>query len=102
MSKTRETIEKFLEIKKQLSELEKRHEKYRKWIESYMEKEQMMEIEHDTVTIKLTKQQRESVSKKDLPAEVWSKYAKRTSFNVIKVSKKGDKNDKNDKEDEKE
>lgn len=96
MSKTRETIEKFLEIKKQLSELEKRHEKYRKWIESYMEKEQMMEIEHDNIRIKLTKQQRESVSKKDLPPEVWSKYAKRTTFNVIKVSKKGDKEDKDD------
>lgn len=96
MSKTRETVEKFLEIKKQLSELEKRHEKYRKWIESYMEKEQMMEIEHDNITIKLTKQQRESVSKKDLPPEVWSKYAKRTSFNVIKVSKKGDKEDRDD------
>lgn len=98
MSKTHETIEKFLDIKKQLSELEKRHEKYRKWIESYMEKEQMMEIEHDHVTIKLTKQQRESVSKKDLPPDVWSKYAKRTSFNVIKVSKKGDK----DRDEEKE
>ncbi len=98
MSKTQETIEKFLEIKKQLSELEKRHEKYRKWIESYMEKEQVMEIEHNHVTIKLSKQQRESVAKKDLPPEIWSKYAKRTTYNVIKISKKGDKEDEKDDE----
>lgn len=99
MSKTHETIEKFLDIKRQLSELEKRHEKYRKWIESYMEKEEVMEIEHNDVTIKLSKQQRESVAKKDLPPEIWSKYAKRTTFNVIKVSKKGDKGKEDDEKD---
>ena len=78
-----ETIEKFIETKTKLGELEKKHEKYRKIIEEHMISQNLSEIKHTNWKIKKTLSTRESISKKDLPPDIWEKYCKISRFTTI-------------------
>lgn len=86
-----DSITKFIEIKTKLTELEKRYEKYRKIVENHMNDNELSKITHtigdDTYSIKKTSMSRQSVCKKDLPADIWNKYCKTSMYNVINVNK---------------
>jgi regulator of replication initiation timing len=88
-------FDRFIEIKDKLAELEKKHEKYRKMVEDLMIHENTNIISHtygdDTYQIKKTLSARQSVSKSDLPEEIWEKYAKTSTFHIIRVDKVKDK-----------
>lgn len=86
-----EYLTKFIETKNKLSELEKRHEKYRRLIEEYMNKNEISNISHNiddiSYNIKKTLSSRQTLSKKDVPQDIWNRYCKTSSFSVISVSK---------------
>ena len=86
-----ETISKFIETKNKLEDLQKRHERYRKIIEDYMINEGVVELSHelsnDSYQIKKTLTTRESISKKELPKEVWDRYSKTSSYSIIRIKK---------------
>lgn len=88
----RELFTKFIQIKQKLDELEERHDRYRKSIEEYMLKEGLTSIEHTvdgkTYNIKKSLMSRESISKKELPEDIWNKYCKSSSYTTIRVLKK--------------
>lgn len=87
MSLIEETIDKFLETRDKLADLEKKHEKYRKTIEEYMTSQGLGEIKHNDLILKKSLSTRETVSKKDLPAEIWEKYSKLSRYTMITVKK---------------
>jgi len=86
-----ESLTKFIEIKNKLEELQKRHEKYRKVVEEHMIKEGVTELSHrienDSYQIKKTLTSRETISKKELPRDVWERYSKSSSYSIIRVKK---------------
>ena len=89
----RELFTKFIQIKQKLDELQERHDRYRKNIEEYMAKEDITSIEHTVdgknYNVKKSLMSRESISKKELPEDIWNKYCKSSSFTTIRVLKKG-------------
>jgi len=91
MSDIESTIAKFIETKNKLEDLQKRHERYRKIIEEHMISEGVVEltqkVETDSYQIKKTLMTRETISKKELPKEVWDRYSKASSFSIIRVKK---------------
>lgn len=82
---------KFIEIKIKLDELQKRYEKYRTVVEEHMKQDGINYIEHtvDNQKYKIQKSlmSRESISKKELPKEIWERYCKSSSYNTLRVSK---------------
>ena len=91
MSDIESTISKFIETKNKLEDLQKRHERYRKIIEEHMISEGVVEltqkVDSDSYQIKKTLMTRETISKKELPKEVWDRYSKASSFSIIRVKK---------------
>lgn len=88
-----EIMTKFIETKIKIEELEKKYEKYRKSIEHHMMKEDLEKIEHynpiDGKKYKLKKMimSRETISKKELPKEIWDKYCKSSTYSMIRLTK---------------
>ena len=84
-------ITKFIEIKHKLDELQERYDRHRKNIEDYMIRENMTSIEHTVdnqkYRIKKSILSRESVSKKDIPDDIWNKYCKSSSYTTLRISK---------------
>ncbi len=84
-------FDKFIETKEKLAELEKKYEKYRKMVEDLMIHDHTNLITHtyddQSYQIKKTLSARQSVSKADLPQEIWEKYAKTSTFHIIRVDK---------------
>jgi uncharacterized protein Yka (UPF0111/DUF47 family) len=84
-------LTKFIELKIKLDELQDRYEKYRKIIEDHMIKENITSIEHsiDNQKYKIKKSllSRESISKKELPKDIWDKYCKSSSYTTLRITK---------------
>jgi len=86
-----ESITKFIDIKQKIAELEKKHDKYKSIIDTYMSEKKLSKLEQnldgESYIIKKTASSRESISKKDLPEDIWVKYCSTSRFNVITVNK---------------
>lgn len=84
-------ISKFIEIKLKLDELQDRYDKYRKIVEDHMSIQEIKSIEHtvDDKKYKIKKSflSRESISKKELPKEIWDKYCKSSSYSTLRLTK---------------
>lgn len=84
-------LTKFIELKIKLDELQERYEKYRKIVEEHMIRENITSIEHsvDNQQYKIKKSllSRESISKKELPKEIWDKYCKSSSYSTLRITK---------------
>jgi hypothetical protein len=91
MSDKEDNISKFIEIKLKLDELQKRHDKYRKIVEEHMIQQGLTSIEHtfnnQNYKIKKSILSRESISKKELPQDIWEKYCKSSSYSTLRISK---------------
>jgi hypothetical protein len=91
MSSIQSDLSKFIETKLKLDELQKRHDKYRKIIEEHMIQEGLNTIHHkienQSYKIKKSLMSRESISKKELPQEIWDKYCKSSSYSTLRISK---------------
>jgi hypothetical protein len=92
-SKLSDTISKYIEIKEKLSELEKKSEKYRDYIEHCMNKDDLSEMPYSSYIIKKYVLTRETISKKDVPKSIWDEYHKKSSSTVIRILNKKDKKD---------
>jgi|Laugresu1bdmlbsd_1035121.scaffolds.fasta_scaffold06897_2 hypothetical protein len=89
MNDIKDYFSKYIETKNKLKELEKKADKYNKIIQDYMTKENINSFEHDhedkTYKFKKSIVARESISKKELPSEIWDKYCKSTSYVMISM-----------------
>lgn len=103
-TKLDETIEKFIEVKEKIAELEKRHERYREYIEKEMNKNDREELTYKNYLIKKSVMKRETLSKKDVPQKVWDECHKTVMYSVIRVVNKnkidkGDRANRSDRDD---
>jgi hypothetical protein len=91
MSDFRDFLSKYIETKNKLKELEKKNEKYNKIIQEYMTKESLNSLvhEYDNQKYKFKKSiiSRDTISKKDLPIDVWDKYSKSSSYVMLSLTK---------------
>lgn len=87
-----EHIQKWIEAREKLDEYTRRVEKYRRLIEDSMLHANQSELSHVTpdgerLRIRLSSQTRESLSKRDVPADVWATYCKATRFRTLRVTR---------------
>ncbi len=90
-SKDEKSISKFIEIKHKLDELQERYDRYRKNVEDYMLDQNITTIEHtldnQKYRIKKSLLSRETISRKELPPEIWDKYCKSSSYTTLRLTK---------------
>lgn len=88
---SQEDISKFIETKIKMDELQKRHDKYRKIVEEHMIQNGITSIEHpvngQNYKIKKSLLSRESISKKELPQDIWDRYCKSSSYTTLRITK---------------
>eukprot|EP00928_Gymnodinium_smaydae_P071829 TRINITY_DN55311_c0_g1_i1.p2 TRINITY_DN55311_c0_g1~~TRINITY_DN55311_c0_g1_i1.p2 ORF type:complete len:125 (+),score=25.79 TRINITY_DN55311_c0_g1_i1:63-437(+) len=77
------TLEKWNWAKGEQAAMHKVIETCKTEVEKLMLKHGVDELKTDRYCVKKSTQSRESVSKKDLPANLWSKYAKTSTFSVL-------------------
>ena len=83
-----EEIQKYLEYKSKSSEIEKKLEKYKKLIKSFLKKSDLKKYESPIAIVTLQNAKKNTISKKDTPLDVWDKYSKETSYEILNVRSK--------------
>ena len=82
-----EELEKLLsewsKIKQQLSQLETREKKIKQLVEDIMQDDKTNKLDSENYTVTKRIQKRSQVSQKDVPSDIWSKYAKTSEFSVL-------------------
>ena len=81
-------IQKYLEYKSKSSEIEKKLEKYKKLIKSFLKKSDLKKYESPIAIVTLQNAKKNTISKKDTPLDVWDKYSKETSYEILNVRSK--------------
>jgi hypothetical protein len=74
-------LDKWYETKKEISELEKKLEKYKKIVDKYFDYNDINSISDNNFVLKRKEIIKNTVSKKDLPTEIWNKYSKESKYN---------------------
>lgn len=77
---TQKDVEKYLELKTQINELEKRAKKYKDRIEDYMNSKSKDKVKFDNLVVSRTLTTRASLSKQNVPKDVFDKYCTKTSY----------------------
>lgn len=81
-----ECLNEYKETTDQIRLLErKKHEMHDKLI-SYLIEKKLEHITSDKYSIKISEQNREIISKKDVPVEIWNQYKRQVTFPVLTVS----------------
>ena len=87
-------LNKWYSAKQELSQLEKKIEKYKVLAENLMNKENTDEISSDNYILKRKELNRTTIGKKDLPEDIWERYSKELFYNAFYISKKGEEKNK--------
>ena len=69
--------------KSEKAAMEKIVEQSKTAIENMLMDRRTNEIKTESYEVKKSEQSREFVTKKDMPADIWDKYAKKSSFSVL-------------------
>jgi DNA-directed RNA polymerase subunit N (RpoN/RPB10) len=80
--------EKWNKYKKEITELEKKVQKYRDQIEREMNEQHINLLETDNYTISRIGCSKTTVSKKDMPEDIWDKYCKKSRYFMYNVKLK--------------
>jgi len=84
-------LEKWHDTKEQISILEKRLEKYKKYAERIMDNEDKDEINNSNYSLTRRNMSRTTLSKDDLPKDIWNKYARNINYPMYILRKKKEK-----------
>ena len=84
-------LNKWYSSKQELSQLEKKIEKYKNIAENLMNKENSDVIISNNFILKRKELNRTTIGKKDLPQDIWDRYSKELSYNAFYISKKDEK-----------
>jgi hypothetical protein len=86
-----ELLEKWYDAKQQISELEDKIEKYKKIADNIMDHKNTDTLSCDKYTLSKKDMNKTSISKKDLPIEIWEKYSKESFYSAFYLSKNNEK-----------
>jgi hypothetical protein len=84
-------LEKWHDTKEQISILEKKLEKYKKYAERIMDNEDKDEINNSNYSLTRRNMSRTTLSKDDIPKDIWNKYARNINYPMYILRKKKDK-----------
>ena len=84
-------LNKWYNSKQELSQLEKKIEKYKMLAENLMNKENTDVIKSDKYILQRKEMNRTIIGKKDLPEDIWNRYSKELFYNAFYISKKNEK-----------
>ena len=80
-------LDKWHDTKKTITLLEKKCEDYKKYIANTMKKRELDLLKTNNYTVNKRHSTRESISKKDVPEEIWGKYCNRSTFHSYILKK---------------
>jgi hypothetical protein len=80
-------LEHWAETKEKITQLEKDLEKYKRLAARIMSREDSNIIKNNFYTLKRRELFRETLSKQDVPDEIWRKYSKSHSYSAFYLSK---------------
>jgi len=84
----KQVINNWYKYKKDYDDLSKRIDRCKEIIKNYMDENNANIIVSDNHIVKRTKNYRESLNRKDIPEDIWSKYKKGNEYWLYKVSEK--------------
>jgi hypothetical protein len=84
----RDTIEDWYQLKKRVSELEKRIDDCREKVIEYMNSNDIDTVLAGDLCVKKSSLERDVMTKKDVPVDVWEKYSKKNKSWMYKVGKR--------------
>jgi hypothetical protein len=88
MSDIEKDIEKYIHIKEELSLLEKKAEKYKERIDKYMNDNNILKIDNNKSFVSRRLTSRNTISKQNVPKDIFEKYSTKTSYYVYNFKKK--------------
>lgn len=83
-----ELLENWFQTKKNIAVLEKKCERYKKLAEKLMDAKEEENLHSDKYILTRRNMTRENLSKKNVPADIWSKYCKKSQFSAYYFTKK--------------
>lgn len=81
-------LENWYSTKKQIKQLEERLESYKKDIEQRMLTQGVKRLDSNMYTVQRCKCTRETLSKKNVPTDIWNKYSRMTTYDSYIVKKR--------------
>jgi len=84
----RKHLEDWEKLKALISQYDKEMEKSKQKVIDYMKEKDIDTLVLDNIVVKSSKCNRESLAKSDVPADIWKKFCKESSYYVYKISKK--------------
>ena len=84
----KECITDYKETCDKIRELEKYKDTLHKKLEEHMKEKGQDSIANDQYILKITDQKRETVSRKQLPLDVWNQYKQTVTFTRLSIVKK--------------
>jgi len=84
----RKHLEDWDKLKTLISQYEKDLEISKQKVIDYMKDKDIDTLVLDNIIVKASKCKRESLAKTDVPADIWKKFCKESSYYVYKISKK--------------
>jgi hypothetical protein len=81
-------LEHWMDVKNQLSDLELSLSKYKKLASKIMSKNDTTTLYSDNYVLQQRNISKKTLSKDDVPKEIWNKYAKTTTYTAYYLSKK--------------
>ena len=82
------TLEKWHKYKAELSELEKKVQRYKDKVEKHMNNEQTNNLSTNNFSVSRVNCSKTTVSKKEVPEEIWNKYCKRSKYRMYTLKQK--------------
>jgi hypothetical protein len=84
-------LDKWHDTKEQIALLEKKLEKYKKYAERVMDSEDKDELINHKYTLIRRNMSRMTLSKDDVPKDIWNKYARNINYPMYVLRKKKEK-----------
>ena len=83
-----ELLKKWYDTKQEISLLEAKCEKFKKYADKIMKDANTHVLSNSIFTLQKKEMSRTSISKKNMPSELWNKYSTTSTFNTYNLTKK--------------
>lgn len=81
-------LNKWNETKEQISELEKKLEKYKRYAEKIMNETRSDELSNEIYVLTRRDMSRNTLSKDDVPSEIWTRYSRNIKYPMFTLRKR--------------
>jgi len=88
ISKIKEAVEEWYKAKEKVTFYEKQSEKLKQQVIEYMKNKEVESLVTTNYVVSKKSMSRDSLSKKDVPDDIWKKYAKNISYDAYYIKEK--------------